>query len=69
MCAPGAEYGPLAWPAYGADGVLSTASVGPLLPPRSLLPSGGSKTTLSASSDGGKTFGAPVDITDDRGGD
>jgi hypothetical protein len=30
VCAPGAEYGPLAWPAFGSDGVLYIAySAGP----------------------------------------
>ncbi len=131
VCAPGAEYGPLAWPAYGADGVLYIAYVGgPALSqgredtPRSLYlarstdggrtftksvvfdaPEGNKdrafnkgptlavdptdsdnvyvgwrqgvrrgateklKSNVAASSDGGKTFGAPVDLTDDRGGD
>ncbi len=131
VCAPGAEYGPLAWPAFGSDGVLYIAyAAGPDLgqgrdnTPRSLFlarstdsgrtfatatvfdaPEGNPdrglnkgptvavdpsdsdrvyvgwrqgvfrnakeklKSNIAASSDGGRTFGAPVDITDDRGGD
>lgn len=131
VCAPGAEYGPLASPAFGSDGVLYIAYVaGPALgqgrdnTPRTLYlarstnsgrtfttttvfdapdenpdrglnkgptvavdPSDSDrvyvgwrqgvfrnakeklKSNIAASSDGGKTFGAPVDITDDRGGD
>lgn len=131
VCAPGAEYGPLAWPAFGSDGVLYIAyAAGPDLgqgrdnTPRSLYlarsadsgrtfttnivfdapednpdrglnkgptvavdPSDSDrvyvgwrqgvfrnateklKSTIAATNDGGKTFGAPVDLTDDRGGD
>ncbi len=131
LCAPGAEYGPLASPAFTSDGVLHIAySAGPDLgqgrdmTPRSLYlarstdsgrtftntlvfdaPEGNPdkglnkgptlavdpsnsdriyvgwrqgvfrnskeklKSNIAASSDGGKTFGAPVDLTDPRGGD
>lgn len=131
VCVPGSEYGPVASPAYGADGVLYIAYVGgPDLAqgrddtPRSLYlarstdggrtftksvvfdaPEGNNdrglnkgptlavdptdsdkvyvgwrqgvfrgakeklKSNVAASSDGGKTFGEPVDLTDDRGGD
>ncbi len=131
VCAPGAEYGPLASIAYGSDGVLYVAYVaGPELglgrdnTPRSLYlarstdggrnfaktvvydaPDGNKdlalnkgvtlavdpsdsanvyvgwrqgvfrdakeklKSNVAASTDAGKTFGAPVDLTDDRGGD
>ncbi len=131
VCAPGAEYGPLASPAFGSDGVLYIAYVaGPALgqgrdnTPRSLFlarstDSGRTVTTtrvfdapddnpdrglnkgptvavdpsdsdrvyvgwrqgvfrnaeeklksvIATTSDGGRTFGTPVDLTDDRGGD
>lgn len=131
ICAPGAEYGPLASPAFGTDGVLYIAyTAGPDLgmgrdnTPRSLYlarstdsgrtftksvvfdaPDGNKdralnkgptlavdpsdsdrvyvgwrqgvfrgakeklKSNVAASADGGKTFGPPVDLTDDRGGD
>lgn len=131
ICAPGAEYGPLASAAFGTDGVLYVAySAGPNLirgrdnTPRSLYlarstDSGRSFTTtmvfdapdndpdrglnkgptlavdpsdsdrvyvgwrqgvfrnakeklksnVAATSDGGRTFRPPVDLTDDRGGD
>ncbi len=131
VCAPGAEYGPLASPTFGSDGVLYVAfAAGPALgqgrdnTPRSLYlarsadsgrtfdttmvfdapdddPDRGLnkgptvavdpndsdrvyvgwrqgvfrnaeeklKSTIAASGDGGRTFGAPVDLTDDRGGD
>lgn len=131
VCAPGAEYGPLASIAYGSDGVLYVAYIaGPELglgrdnTPRSVYlarsndggrtfaksvvydaPDGNKdlalnkgvtlavdpsesdrvyvgwrqgvfrdakeklKSSVAASTDGGKTFGAPVDLTDERGGD
>lgn len=131
VCAPGAEYGPLASPTFGADGVLYIAyAAGPALgqgrddTPRSLYlarstdngrsftktvvfdapednkdrglnkgptvavdPSDSDrvyvgwrqgvfrgakeklKSNIAASSDGGRTFGEPVDLTDERGGD
>lgn len=131
VCAPGAEYGPLASIAYGSDGVLYVAYVaGPELglgrdnTPRSLYlarstdsgrnfaktvvydaPDGNKdlalnkgvtlavdpsdsdrvyvgwrqgvfrdateklKSNVAASTDAGKTFGPPVDLTDERGGD
>ena len=131
ICAPGAEYGPLASIAYSSDGVLYISYVGgPELgmgrdnTPRSLYlarstdsgrsftktvvfdapanekdiglnkgptlavdPSNSDnvyvgwrqgvfrdateklKSNVAASTDGGKTFGAPVDLTDERGGD
>ncbi len=131
VCAPGAEYGPLASPAFGSDGVLYVAfSAGPGLglgrdnTPRSLYLARSSdggrtfttakvfdapegepdrglnkgptvavdpkdsdrvyvgwrqgvfrnakeklKSNIAASGDGGRTFGPPVDLTDERGGD
>lgn len=131
VCAPGAEYGPLASVAFGSDGVLYVSyTAGPNLgqgrdnTPRSLYlarstdsgrtftkavvfdaPEGNKdkglnkgatlavdptdsdrvyvgwrqgvfrgakeklKSNVAATTDGGKTFGAPVDLTDDRGGD
>lgn len=131
VCAPGAEYGPLASPVFGSDGVLYIGfSAGPALgqgrdnTPRSLYlarstdsgrtftttmvfdapednpdrglnkgptvavdPSDSDKvyvgwrqgvfsnaeeklkSNIAATSDGGETFAAPVDLTDDRGGD
>jgi len=131
ICAPGAEYGPLASPVFGSDGVLYIAyTAGPDLgqgrdnTPRSLYlarstdsgrtftktlvfdaPEGNKdrglnkgptlavdptdsdrvyvgwrqgvfrgakeklKSNIAASADAGKSFGAPVDLTDERGGD